>query len=139
MNGKVYIAGGRLESGFRSAATAVFEAFDPVTNTWSEAAPMLLPRSGMNGVVAYGCFHVWGGEGQFGMFPDHDVYDPESNTWTGLDNMPLPVHGVTGAAFYDGLIHLPGGGIQTGGSSGSRLNQVYTPRRCAASSAAALP
>lgn len=32
---------------------------------------MLRARSGMNGVMAKGCFHVWGGEEQAGMFPDH--------------------------------------------------------------------
>ena len=131
INGRVYVAGGRLGSGFRSGATAMLEAFDPVKNSWSEAAPMLRPRSGVNGVAAHGCFHVGGGEGASGMFADHDVYNPRSDTWTPLDNMPIPVHGVTGAVFFQGLIHLPGGGLQTGGRSGSHLNQVYVPAmRC---------
>ncbi len=131
MNGKVYFAGGRLEGGFQSAATAVFEAFDPATGQWTSAAPMPRPRSGMNGVLAFGCFHVWGGEGALGMFPDHDVYDPRINAWTRLADMPTPVHGVTGAAFVDGLIFVPGGGIATSGSSGSVLNQTFAPaQRC---------
>ena len=45
--------------------------------------------------------------------------------------MPTPVHGVTGASFIDGLIWATGGGLKNGGSSGSRLNQVYRPAiRC---------
>ena len=131
MGGRIYIAGGRLEGGFRSEATAVFEAYDPATNTWSRAAPLPRPRSGINGVVAFGCFHVWGGEGGSGMFPDHDVYDPRAGAWTHLADMAIPVHGVTGAAFVDGLIIIPGGGTAVGGSSGSLLNQTFAPAmRC---------
>jgi N-acetylneuraminic acid mutarotase len=131
MNGKVYIAGGRLDGGFQSAASAVFEAFDPVSGRWTTAAPMPRPRSGMNGVLAFGCFHVWGGEGALGMFPDHDVYDPRTNAWTRLANMPIPVHGVTGSAFVDGLIFVPGGGTSIGGNSGTVLNQTFAPtQRC---------
>jgi hypothetical protein len=37
------------------------------------------------------------------------------------------VHGVTGAAFLDGLIYMPGGGTQQGGTSGSTVFQVYRP------------
>jgi N-acetylneuraminic acid mutarotase len=127
LGGEIFVAGGRLEGGFQSAATAVVEAFDPATATWREAASLPRARSGMNSVVANGCFHVWGGEGGAGMFPDHTVYDPRSDTWTRLPDMPIPVHGVTGAAFVGGQIHIPGGGTAVGGSSGSRLNQVYHP------------
>jgi N-acetylneuraminic acid mutarotase len=92
------------------------------------------PRGGVNGVFALGCFHVWGGEGSNigepnDVFPDHDVYDPRNNTWTQLAPLPTPVHGVTGAAFVGGLIYIPGGGTQSGGSSGSNILQVYRPDR----------
>jgi hypothetical protein len=88
---------------------------------------MLRARSGMNGVMARGLFHVWGGEGPAGMFPDHDYYNPQANTWTSLPNMPIPVHGVVGSAFVDGLIWATGGGNNIGGSSGTQFNQVYRP------------
>ena len=64
-------------------------------------------RSGMNAVMARGCFHVWGGEGPAGMFPDHDYYDSRSNQWIRLLDMPIPVHGVYASAFVDGLIWAP--------------------------------
>ena len=41
--------------------------------------------------------------------------------------MPIPVHGVTGAAYRDGVIWVTGGGISNGGSSGTKLNQIYRP------------
>jgi hypothetical protein len=127
IDGKIHVVGGRLGGGFQSDKTAAHEVFDPKTKTWSVAAPMLKPRSGVNSVIAHGCMHVWGGEEQAGVFPDHDFYDPRSDTWTKLPNMAIPVHGVTGATFANGLIYVTGGGTQVGGNSGSLLNQVYRP------------
>ena len=131
IDGRIHIAGGRIGHGLGIAKTAVHEVFDPQTRTWTTAAPMPSARSGMNGVMARGCFHVWGGESQEGMSPDHDYYDPRTNQWTSLPDMPLPVHGVNGAAFVDGLIRVAGGGTNVGGSFGSMYNQVFRPMvRC---------
>jgi N-acetylneuraminic acid mutarotase len=127
IGGKVAVAGGRLEGGYQSDKTAAFEAYDPKTGLLMSLAPLLRPRSGINGVMAYGCFHVWGGEHAGGMFPDHDYYDPRQNQWFKLPDMPIPVHGVTGATFANGLIWVTGGGTSNGGNSGTTLNQVYRP------------
>lgn len=131
IDGRVHILGGRLGGGFRSDQIAAHEVFDPASGSWSNAAPMLRPRSGYNAVIAHGCLHAWGGESGAGMFPDHDVYDPQRDSWTRLADMPIPIHGVVGAAFIDGVIHAPGGGTEVGGSSGSLLNNVFVPSmRC---------
>ncbi len=133
IGGKVYVAGGRYDGGgFGSPRTDALDVFDPVAGEWSRAAPMLRPRGGNNGVAAYGCFYTWGGEGQDigepnDVYPDHDVYNPVTDEWRALDPLPTPIHGVTGAAFVDGLIYMPGGGTQSGGSSGSVFFQVYRP------------
>jgi hypothetical protein len=127
INGRIHIVGGRLGNGLSPVKSNAHEVFDPQTRTWATAAPMLRGRSGMNGVLARGCFHVWGGEAPTGMTPDHDYYDPRSNKWSSLRSMPLPVHGVVGSAFVDGLIWVTGGGTQVGGSSGSLHNQVFRP------------
>jgi N-acetylneuraminic acid mutarotase len=127
INGRIHIVGGRLGGGFRSDQSAAHEVFDPKTRTWTVAAPLLRPRSGINGVMAQGCFHVWGGESAAGMFPDHDYYDPRTDEWTRLPDMPIPIHGVTGSAYVDGLIWVAGGGDAVGGSSGSLYNQIYRP------------
>ena len=131
LGGKVYIVGGRFEAGFQSPQRDAVEAYNPETNTWSTRARMPKPRGGLNGVEAYGCLHVFGGEGNAGgpngLYPDHDVYNPVTDSWTSLGPMPIPVHGVTGAAFLSGLIYLPGGGTSQGGSSGSLHHQVFRP------------
>jgi N-acetylneuraminic acid mutarotase len=129
INGRIHIVGGRLGNGLSPVKSDAHEVFDPQTRTWTTAAPMLRGRSGMNGVVARGCFHVWGGEAPLpvGMIPDHDYYDPKTDTWSSLSAMPIPVHGVVGSAFVDGLIWVTGGGTQIGGGSGSLHNQTYKP------------
>ena len=127
INGRIHIAGGRQGNGLSPLKTTAHEVFDPVARTWTTAAPMLRGRSGINGVLARGCFHVWGGEDPTGMTPDHDYYDPRTDKWTRLRDMPIPVHGVVGSAFVNGLIWVTGGGIQIGGSSGSLHNQVFRP------------
>lgn len=127
INGRIHIVGGRQGHGLSPQMTTAHEVFDPQTQTWTTAAPMLRARSGMNGVMARGCFHVWGGEGPAGMFADHDYYDPQANGWIRLPDMPIPVHGVYGSAFVDGLIWVPGGGTDIGGIHGSHHNQVYRP------------
>ena len=127
ISGRIHIVGGRLGQGLSAQMTTVHEVFDPQSGGWTTAAPMLRARSGMNGVMARGCFHVWGGEGPAGMFPDHDYYDPRSDQWIRLLDMPIPVHGVYGSAFVDGLIWASGGGTNIGGNFGSTFNQVFMP------------
>jgi len=129
---KVYVVGGRFGAGFRSEATELLEMYDPKIGSWVSLAPMPTPRSGVNGIAVRGCFHVWGGEGEWNnapprVFPEHEVYDPRTDSWQRVGPVPIPVHGVTGAAFIDGLIHLPGGGTEVGGSSGSLLHQAFRP------------
>jgi len=128
---RVYVVGGRTGAGFDTPTLDRVEVFDVTTGTWSTGTPMLKPRGGVNAIAALGLIHVFGGEGNpqaaNGVFPDHDAFDPVRGAWIHLPDMPTPVHGVTGAAFVNGLIHLPGGGISSGGSSGSTIHQVYRP------------
>ena len=127
IDGRIHIVGGRLGNGLSPEKSDAHEVFDPQARTWSTAAPMLRGRSGINGVIARGCFHVWGGEAPSGMTPDHDYYDPRTDKWFSLRAMPTPVHGVVGSAFVDDLIWVTGGGIAIGGASGSLYNQTYKP------------
>ena len=127
IDGRIHIVGGRLGNGLSPLKSDAHEVYDPSSRTWTTAAPMLRGRSGMNGVMAQGCFHVWGGEAPTGMTPDHDYYDPRTDTWSSLRDMPIPIHGVVGSAFVDGLIWVTGGGTNVGGIWGSLHNQTYKP------------
>jgi N-acetylneuraminic acid mutarotase len=125
IDGKVYAAGGRLGAGFTSEMTDLLEVYDPATGIWSTRARLPIPRGGVNGIAANGCFFVFGGEGPDGVFNDMDMYVPAQDRWYRLEPLPLAVHGVTGSAFLNGWIHLPGGGTSNGGSSGSAIHQVF--------------
>ena len=127
INGRVHFVGGRLGNGLSPLKTTAHEVFDPQTKTWTTAAPMLSGRSGINGTMARGCFHVWGGEGPSGMSPQHEYYDHRTDKWASLKNMPLPIHGVVGSAFVNDLIWVTGGGTNIGGGWGSLHNQTYKP------------
>jgi N-acetylneuraminic acid mutarotase len=128
---KIYVIGGRAGAGFETPTIDKVEVYDVAAGSWSTATPMLKPRGGVNAIVANGFIHVFGGEGNMqvahGVFPDHDVFDPVRNSWIHLSDMPTPVHGVTGATFLNDLIHLPGGGTTSGGTSGSTIHQTYRP------------
>jgi len=125
IDGKIYVVGGRLQAGFTSAMTNILEVFDPATTNWTTRAPMPTTRGGINGIAANGYFFVFGGEGPNGVFDEMEMYVPAQDRWYALEPLPIAVHGVTGAAFVNGWIHLPGGGTDTGGSSGATLHQVF--------------
>ena len=127
IDGRIHVVGGRLGPGLSPLKTAVHEVFNPQTQTWTTAAPMLRARSGMNGVMAKGCFHVWGGEDVTGMTPDHEYYDPKKDAWTRLRDMPIPIHGINGSAYVNDLIWVAGGGTDIGGFHASHHNQVFRP------------
>src|SRR4030095_16575885 len=120
--GKIYVAGGRYDACCVGAPrTDVLHVFDPAAGSWTAKKPMLRPRGGVAAGAAFGCFHVYGGEGDNigepnGVYPDHDVYNPVTDTWTAQKRLMIPFHGVTGGAFVDGLIYMPGGGIASGGA-----------------------
>lgn len=126
IGGKIYVAGGRLAAGFTSVITNVLEVFDPATGQWTTRAPMPTTRGGVNGIAANGYFFVFGGEGSNGVFGEMEMYVPAQDRCYQLEPLPIAIHGVTGSAFLDGRIHLPGGGIATGGSSGGTLHQVFS-------------
>jgi N-acetylneuraminic acid mutarotase len=129
VGGKVYVIGGRFGGGVGSEMTDTVEMYDPMDTTWSRAASMPTVRAGVNGIAARGCIYVFGGEGNDphprGLFPQNEVYDPRMESWQSLEPIPTPVHGVTGAAYLDGWIHLPGGSVSRGGSSGSTIHQAF--------------
>jgi N-acetylneuraminic acid mutarotase len=125
IRGQVHVVGGRLEAGFTSAMTNILEVYDPSTRQWSTRSPMPTVRGGINGIAVRDLFFVFGGEGPNGVFDEMEVYSQALDKWYQLEPLPTAVHGVTGSTFLNGWIHLPGGGIATGGSSGATLHQVF--------------
>jgi N-acetylneuraminic acid mutarotase len=104
VNGKIYAMGGRLATGFITAAsnTDVVEEFDPATNMWGGVKTrMPTPRSGGGSGTYGGKIYAAGGEVAtpqlVGAFRAVEAYDPATNSWVALPPMPMPRHGVAGA------------------------------------------
>jgi len=56
--GKIYVAGGELQTAYMAAAFRAVEAYDPATNSWSSLPPLEFPRHGAGGDVLGNRFHV---------------------------------------------------------------------------------
>jgi N-acetylneuraminic acid mutarotase len=112
-DGRIFAVGGRtaLEAGVGNVATV--DVFDPLSETWGNAAPLPRARGGLASVGEGGLIFAFGGEGNGespdGTFPDADVYDAATDGWSPLPDMPTPRHGI-GAVVVDGAVHIPGGG-----------------------------
>jgi N-acetylneuraminic acid mutarotase len=82
-NGKIYVAGGEIQTRQMLGAFRAFEAYDPATNSWSILQSLPVPRHGVATAVVNGKIHFVSGKITSGGAPDvtlstgeHDVYDP---------------------------------------------------------------
>ena len=93
IDGRIHIVGGRLGNGLSPPKTDAHEVFDPETRRWTTAAPMLRGRSGINGIIARGCFHVWGGEDPSGRIPTTTTTIPAPTSGPAFQTCPSPFTG----------------------------------------------
>ncbi|MBI4199874.1 MAG: IPT/TIG domain-containing protein [Chloroflexi bacterium] len=128
--GKIYVFGGykgvsgESEGQYHSYLTNLVQIYDPVTNTWSQGAPMPTPRSNAIAGVCGNSIYVIGGHDYFGNLNTNEVYDPVTNTWGAAAAKPSSASEMASAHVSTGReIFAVGSGIF--GSSGN-ANQVYT-------------
>ena len=104
LDGLVYYVGGLL--GWPSPASGFVYVYNPTTNRFTTAAPMLHGRKRGAGAVAVhdGKIYVAGGLHAGVAVPWFDVYDSATNSWAALPDMPEArdhFHGaVVGDRFY---------------------------------------
>lgn len=123
IGGKIYVASGRVGGAFISGGSSnvgVIEAYDPATDTWSQAlARMTNARSAGAGAVYNGRLYITGGElqepGMMATFRSLEAYDPAANAWQTLQPMPVSRHGLAGALVGNRL-HMVSGDVQSAGS-----------------------
>jgi N-acetylneuraminic acid mutarotase len=60
--GRIYVAGGEHQDRHLMAAFRALEAYDPVTNSWSELPMMPMPRHGLAGAVVGDRLHLASGD-----------------------------------------------------------------------------
>jgi N-acetylneuraminic acid mutarotase len=88
---------------------ATHEVYDPVSDTWTDAAPLPTGRSGIGAAVLAGRIHVLGGEADH-TFSENEAFDPSTDTWRAdFSAMPTPRHGLGVVAFGDAIYTLGGG------------------------------
>ena len=101
LGGKIYVFGGRAGSPV-TAATALTQIYDPLTDSWSMGAAMPHTRSEASaGTLGYGALIgkaiVIGGTGTSAPLAV-DVYDPVTDTWTSEPAKPTIVFGAAAPA-----------------------------------------
>jgi N-acetylneuraminic acid mutarotase len=123
INGKVYVASGRVGAAFISGGSSnvgVIEAYDPASDSWSQGlARMAQARSAAAGAAYNGRLYITGGEyqdpGTMATYRSLEAYDPATNTWQTLPPMPVSRHGLAGAVVGSKL-HMVSGDVQSAGS-----------------------
>ncbi|HET8628644.1 MAG TPA: kelch repeat-containing protein [Thermomicrobiales bacterium] len=114
-DGRVLAIGGvDLNTHSPTNAVASVERYDPATNRWTSAAPLLAPRSGATAtVLADGRVLVAGGDPK-SVFSGEtlataEIYDPARDTWTATGGMALARLRHTATRLADGRILVAGG------------------------------
>ncbi len=111
-DGRVLVAGGGFE--FSSPSLIDTEIYDPITNSWTIAAPMNAPRNFHTGTVLQsGEVLVTGGGsiGNQGLNPlnSAEIYNTQSNTWSTTSNMFFARSGHTATLLPNGKVIVTGG------------------------------
>jgi N-acetylneuraminic acid mutarotase len=127
IKGKLYVAGGQRFTPDGPRLNRQLRVYDPVTNAWSEKAPIPHGVIAPAGALLRGRFYVIGGvkqEGGTGRLVQ--AYDPLTDTWELKARMPTGRIGLAAARF------LLGGQpriVAVGGLLGDPVgaNEVYTP------------
>ncbi|MEW5798223.1 MAG: choice-of-anchor D domain-containing protein [Bacteroidota bacterium] len=108
------IGGGSDGSGNVSTAYNTVEVYDPRTNTWSAAAPMITARRQFGACYAPdGKIYTIGGKTSYinnnaPFFSVVETYDPVTNTWSVADSLPQALGELEGVVM-GGNIHAIGG------------------------------
>jgi N-acetylneuraminic acid mutarotase len=107
----IYVGGGLAPAIVGWEALAVFEVYDPATDSWHEAAPLPVGLHHLAMAAAGGKIYVTGGYD--GANFDADVsatwaYDPTTDSWTRVADMPAPraAHAMVN---IDDMLYVVGG------------------------------
>jgi N-acetylneuraminic acid mutarotase len=113
VDGKIHAIGGRFKGPLDR--TGLHDVYDPATNSWTTAAPLPTPRSGLAGAYYHGLILVLGGElPPNDTFAENEGYDPKTDHWTTLTPMPHGRHGFGGGVIGDAA-YFAGGSLTPGG------------------------
>ncbi|MEJ2258164.1 MAG: kelch repeat-containing protein [Woeseiaceae bacterium] len=126
LNGRIYVIGGGdvMAGGVPAPPTTTVEVYNPETDSWTFATPMLRAVTNHAAVALDGKIYVVGGEEDFlPMSGAVQEYDPATQLWTLRASMQTPREGAAAAAF-DGRIYVIGG---TSGGMDIGTVEAYDP------------
>lgn len=130
INGQIYVAGGVTQG---NVTTNRVMRYDPLTNTWTERAPMPQGRNsapaGTDGSRLFLFGGRDGGDEPGNGFNTVQIYNPSTNSWlssaSGAPLAPLPQAraGIVKAPLFDGEFYVIGG--ETVNGAGATPDNVY--------------
>ena len=122
-NGKVLVAGG-YSGPLGTIVLASTELYDPATNHWSEAAPMLVPHASHTAaLLPDGKVLVASGRSTGGDTAAAEIYDPANNVWSKAGNLAAARTSATAIVLTTGKVLVIGGnGTANPGA------ELYDPR-----------
>lgn len=125
-DGRLLAAGGVSDCTVPKVLSAV-EVFDPTSGTWSNAAPMNVPRGHyMAALLPDGRVIVAGGDNATGILSSVEIYDPEADVWTLVTSM----HSARYSPIGDGLFVMENGKVLVAGGDQTLLqgtSEIYDP------------
>ncbi|MDQ7799345.1 MAG: kelch repeat-containing protein [Candidatus Edwardsbacteria bacterium] len=109
-NGIIYVMGGDTSCSWESTISSnIVEAYDPIADSWTTKAPMLLSRKNHTAAAVNGKIYVFGGNETWNdPLTNVDEYDPATNTWTSKSPIPTPRYYLSSAT-SNGIIYAMGG------------------------------
>jgi hypothetical protein len=130
VNGKIYVMAGRFQNvgGIHGndILTATTEVYDPLTDSWSTAAPIPTLRYYLDVAVVNGQIYAVGGYDLIETKNTVEVYDPATNSWAVGPAMPTARSSMK-VAVLNNQIFAIGGIVATGGvliTEGTYVNTV---------------
>jgi Galactose oxidase, central domain len=123
-DGRVLVAGG-YTGPLGTVVLRTTELYDPVSNSWSEAAPMLVPHASQAAAtLPDGKVLIVSGRSSSGDTREAEIYNPGTNSWSRAGNLSVARVEATALPLPTGKILIIGGGD---GTVGNPPAELYDP------------
>jgi len=123
LNGELYAAGGINKDSSTAFYTSSMYAYNPGTNSWSQAASMQSNRENFGLGSIGGNLYAVGGNTGPGPTNTMEVYNPNTNSWSYVASMPASLSNF-GTGVMGGLLYVVGG---DGSSNHLTSVETYNP------------
>jgi N-acetylneuraminic acid mutarotase len=125
VGGQLYVIGGYKQSAMSVwGPVATVYRYDPVSDLWSERAPMPTARGALSVTMHEGKLYAIGGYEGKANSGATEVYDPVANTWTSRAPLPTPRDHLA-AATAGGKVYAIGGRLKGDYHRNLSVMEVY--------------